>query len=198
MIPRAGRARCRPSTTSCALDDLRREAPADAAERVLVCLDCASEQRLGRGRRCASGAPLVLDVDHHHDNTRFGDVNLIVPDASSTAEIVARPARRARRRADARDRRAALHRARHRHGPLPVLEHDAEGAAAGRRARRGRRRRPPRLPAGLRERRVREAEAARARARAGAGLRGRPGRRSAPAARRLRRGRRARSRTPRG
>jgi phosphoesterase RecJ-like protein len=30
----------------------------------------------------------VLDVDHHHDNTRFGDVNLIVPEASSTAEIV--------------------------------------------------------------------------------------------------------------
>src|SRR4051794_26468124 len=28
------------------LDDLRREAPSDAGERVLVCLDCASEQRL--------------------------------------------------------------------------------------------------------------------------------------------------------
>jgi bifunctional oligoribonuclease and PAP phosphatase NrnA len=71
-----------------ALDDLRREAPADAAERVLVCLDCASEHRLtAAGLR--EHAPLVLDVDHHHDNTRFGDVNLIVPDASSTSEIVA-------------------------------------------------------------------------------------------------------------
>jgi bifunctional oligoribonuclease and PAP phosphatase NrnA len=30
----------------------------------------------------------VLDVDHHPDNTRFGRINLIVPDASSTGEIV--------------------------------------------------------------------------------------------------------------
>ena len=33
-------------------------------------------------------APLVVNVDHHHDNTRFGAVNLVVADASSTAEIV--------------------------------------------------------------------------------------------------------------
>ncbi|HKI91962.1 MAG TPA: DHHA1 domain-containing protein, partial [Gaiellaceae bacterium] len=33
-------------------------------------------------------APLVLDIDHHHDNTRFGDVNLIVADASSTGEVL--------------------------------------------------------------------------------------------------------------
>ena len=74
--------------TSLPLDGLLRELPDDAAERVLVCLDCASEHRLtATGLR--EHAPLVLDVDHHHDNTRFGDVNLIVPDASSTAEIVA-------------------------------------------------------------------------------------------------------------
>jgi bifunctional oligoribonuclease and PAP phosphatase NrnA len=33
-------------------------------------------------------APLVIDVDHHHDNTRFGAVNLIVPNASSTGEVL--------------------------------------------------------------------------------------------------------------
>jgi phosphoesterase RecJ-like protein len=70
------------------LDDLLREPPADAGERVLLCLDCASEHRLtAPGIR--ETAPLVLDVDHHHDNTRFGDVNLIVAGASSTSEIVA-------------------------------------------------------------------------------------------------------------
>jgi phosphoesterase RecJ-like protein len=69
------------------LDDLLREAPADVGERVLVCVDCASEHRLtAEGLREQSA--LVLDVDHHHDNTRFGDLNLIVPDASSTSEIV--------------------------------------------------------------------------------------------------------------
>ncbi len=70
------------------LEELLREPPADAHERVLICLDCASEDRLtAEGLR--ERAPLVLDVDHHHDNTRFGDVNLIVPEASSTSEIVA-------------------------------------------------------------------------------------------------------------
>ena len=33
----------------------------------------------GPTRRCSSTAPLVLDIDHHHDNTRFGDVNLSSP-----------------------------------------------------------------------------------------------------------------------
>ena len=33
-------------------------------------------------------APLVIDVDHHHDNTRFGQINCVVADASSTGEIV--------------------------------------------------------------------------------------------------------------
>jgi phosphoesterase RecJ-like protein len=30
----------------------------------------------------------VINIDHHHDNTRFGDVNLVDIEASSTAEIV--------------------------------------------------------------------------------------------------------------
>src|SRR3712207_1918361 len=70
------------------LDELRRTLPEDAAERVLVAVDCANESRLGPDPEILQCAPLVLDVDHHHDNTRFGDVNLIVPDASSTGEIV--------------------------------------------------------------------------------------------------------------
>jgi phosphoesterase RecJ-like protein len=34
-------------------------------------------------------APLTVNIDHHHDNTRFGDVDLVVEDASSTAEVLA-------------------------------------------------------------------------------------------------------------
>src|SRR4051795_13010099 len=64
------------------LAELRREPPADAAGRVLVAVDCASEQRIG-DPDAVGRAPLTLDIDHHHDNTRFGDVNLVVADASS-------------------------------------------------------------------------------------------------------------------
>jgi phosphoesterase RecJ-like protein len=70
------------------LHDLRRELPEDASERVLFALDCANESRLGEGQAALEGAPLVLNVDHHHDNSRFGNVNLVVADASSTGEII--------------------------------------------------------------------------------------------------------------
>jgi phosphoesterase RecJ-like protein len=69
------------------LENVVREAPADAAERVLVAVDCAKEDRIGDEDALAQ-APLVLDIDHHHDNTRFGDLNLIVADASSTGEVL--------------------------------------------------------------------------------------------------------------
>jgi bifunctional oligoribonuclease and PAP phosphatase NrnA len=70
------------------LEELRRELPADAGERIVFALDCANESRLGEGQRALDGATVSLNVDHHHDNTRFGDVNLVVADASSTGEIV--------------------------------------------------------------------------------------------------------------
>src|ERR671932_2964178 len=70
------------------LEELRRELPPDAAERMLVALDCANESRLGPDAEVLQVAPYVVDVDHHHDNTRFGDVNLIVADASSTGEVI--------------------------------------------------------------------------------------------------------------
>jgi phosphoesterase RecJ-like protein len=70
------------------LAEVLREPPADAGERVLLALDCANERRLGPEAGLLERAPLVVDVDHHHDNSRFGAVNLVVPDASSTAEIV--------------------------------------------------------------------------------------------------------------
>jgi phosphoesterase RecJ-like protein len=70
------------------LDGLTREPPPDAGERVLIALDCANESRLGREPTLHEAAPLVVDIDHHHDNTRFGDINVIVSDASSTGEIL--------------------------------------------------------------------------------------------------------------
>ncbi len=55
---------------------------------MLFALDCANESRLGSGQEAIDRAPLVLNVDHHHDNSRFGNVNVVVADASSTGEIV--------------------------------------------------------------------------------------------------------------
>jgi phosphoesterase RecJ-like protein len=67
---------------------LLREAPADTSARVLVAVDCAQQNRIVEPR-LVEEARLTVNIDHHHDNTRFGDVNLVVEDASSTAEVLA-------------------------------------------------------------------------------------------------------------
>ena len=70
------------------LGAVSRELPADADERVVLALDCANERRLGPDSSFVERSPLVVDIDHHHDNSRFGQINLIVADASSTGEIL--------------------------------------------------------------------------------------------------------------
>jgi phosphoesterase RecJ-like protein len=70
------------------LGDLRRTLPDDWRERVLLAVDCANESRLGPDSELLGGVAFVIDVDHHHDNTRFGNVNLVVPNASSTGEVL--------------------------------------------------------------------------------------------------------------
>jgi phosphoesterase RecJ-like protein len=67
---------------------LLREAPADMAGRVLVAVDCAQESRIVESS-LREHALLTVNIDHHHDNTRFGDVDLVVEAASSTGEVLA-------------------------------------------------------------------------------------------------------------
>ena len=68
--------------------ELLRGTNPDVRDRVVVAVDAANERRLGPQEDMLAQAPLVIDIDHHHDNTRFGDVNLIVGSASSTGEIL--------------------------------------------------------------------------------------------------------------
>jgi phosphoesterase RecJ-like protein len=71
------------------LDELLRGLPPpDADDRVVLAVDCASDSRLGAAAETLLKAQLVIDVDHHHDNTRFGHLNCVVADASSTGEIM--------------------------------------------------------------------------------------------------------------
>jgi len=66
--------------------------PDDVAERTVVFLDCGNIDRMPVDFLQAAGLH-ILNIDHHHDNTRFGTVNLVVPEASCTAEIVYRLAK---------------------------------------------------------------------------------------------------------
>src|SRR3989442_15963564 len=70
------------------LEELHRAAPEDVGERVLLAVDCANESRIGPDPEVLHAARFTIDIDHHHDNTRFGNVNLVVADASSTGEVL--------------------------------------------------------------------------------------------------------------
>jgi bifunctional oligoribonuclease and PAP phosphatase NrnA len=68
------------------------EPPGDVDERTVMFLDCGNIDRMPVDFLQRDGVHIV-NVDHHHDNTRFGTVNLVDPHASSTAEIVFRLAK---------------------------------------------------------------------------------------------------------
>jgi len=61
--------------------------PEDLDERTIVMLDCGNLER-NPAEALQRDEAHILNIDHHHDNTRFGTINLVVPEASCTAEIV--------------------------------------------------------------------------------------------------------------
>jgi phosphoesterase RecJ-like protein len=69
------------------LEEVFHEPPADMADRTVIFLDCGNIDRMPVAFLKDEGEK-VLNIDHHHDNTRFGTVNLVDVEASSTAEIV--------------------------------------------------------------------------------------------------------------
>ncbi len=68
------------------LEDLIHEVPEDIATRTVMFLDCGNIDR-SPALALSAGAHLV-NIDHHHDNTLFGTLNYVVPDASCTAEVI--------------------------------------------------------------------------------------------------------------
>jgi phosphoesterase RecJ-like protein len=68
------------------LDGLATAPPADLDRRTVMFLDCGNLDR--NPLAALHGAQTLVNIDHHHDNTRFGTLNYVVEDASCTAEIV--------------------------------------------------------------------------------------------------------------
>ena len=69
------------------LEGLVTEPPDDLCERVLVFLDCGNIDRT-RADDLKHEDHRIVNIDHHHDNTRFGTLNHVDPGASCTAEMV--------------------------------------------------------------------------------------------------------------
>jgi phosphoesterase RecJ-like protein len=69
------------------LEHVQNAPPEDMDERIAVFLDCGNIDRMPVDFLHREGQHIV-NIDHHHDNTHFGTVNLVVGDASCTAEIL--------------------------------------------------------------------------------------------------------------
>ena len=68
-------------------DGLLSAPPEDLDERTIVFLDCGNLER-NAAKALRHPGMRTVNIDHHHDNTLFGTVNLVEPKASCTAEIV--------------------------------------------------------------------------------------------------------------
>jgi bifunctional oligoribonuclease and PAP phosphatase NrnA len=56
---------------------------------VSFCLDCADEYRMDIDfDEIKKNSKLIINIDHHHNNTNFGDINIIDAQKSATAEIL--------------------------------------------------------------------------------------------------------------
>lgn len=68
-------------------DDAIHQRPSDLEERTVIYLDCGSFERMAVDFLRDDGRTLI-NIDHHHDNTCFGELNLVEATRSSTAELV--------------------------------------------------------------------------------------------------------------
>ncbi|OUP84954.1 DHH family phosphoesterase [Lachnoclostridium sp. An169] len=69
-------------------DEVKHESPEDKVYDLFICLDCGDTDRLGFSGPLFQKAKETACIDHHVSNDAFADVNYIVPDASSTSELV--------------------------------------------------------------------------------------------------------------
>jgi phosphoesterase RecJ-like protein len=69
------------------LDGMQSQPPDDVEERTAIFLDCGNIDR-NPWEVVKGDGMYILNLDHHHDNTRFGTLNHVVEEASCTAEIV--------------------------------------------------------------------------------------------------------------
>lgn len=55
---------------------------------LFISLDSSDVERLGPGKELLKKAKKIINIDHHVTNNGFGDINIVLPSASATGEIV--------------------------------------------------------------------------------------------------------------
>ncbi len=67
--------------------DIRSQIDKDRQYDVLIALDCADSKRIPGYEELEKMCGLVVNIDHHADNTKFGDINFVKA-RSSTGELI--------------------------------------------------------------------------------------------------------------
>jgi phosphoesterase RecJ-like protein len=70
------------------IDEICHDFNQDKQFDLFFCLDCADEKRLGKAVNYLKKAKKTICIDHHISNAGFADVDYIVPQASSTSELI--------------------------------------------------------------------------------------------------------------
>jgi len=68
---------------------LEKPAPGRSFDCVIAA-DCASFERLGVAGSCVARRKLLINIDHHESNTRYGDLNWVSAREPSTGELIFR------------------------------------------------------------------------------------------------------------
>lgn len=55
---------------------------------VIIVVDCGELDRIGKVKQLIVPNKTLINIDHHLTNDRFGELNLVMPRASSTAEVL--------------------------------------------------------------------------------------------------------------
>lgn len=63
---------------------------------LVIATDCASFERLGTLDKCIAARKLLINIDHHESNTRYGDLNWVSAREPSTGELIYRLLKAAR------------------------------------------------------------------------------------------------------
>lgn len=68
--------------------DLIKKVSTEEMVDLFIALDSSDLERLGVGKKIALRSNSILNIDHHITNENFGDINIVISDASSTGEVV--------------------------------------------------------------------------------------------------------------
>jgi phosphoesterase RecJ-like protein len=75
--------------------DIQKPRPGQKFDLVIA-TDCANFERLGTVGKHVARRKLLINIDHHESNTRYGDINWVSPHEPSTGELIFRLLKTAR------------------------------------------------------------------------------------------------------